>query len=100
VFQVQAPVRRSRIRGNLTMERLTPKAGMRIWIGAGGGSGVGVGVGDGTGVGVAVKVGSGVDVGVGNGVLVMSGIERAMISSDRKKRFWLMIQVFKKEYAA
>ncbi len=68
MFQVQAPVWRSRIRGNVTMERLTPRVGMRIWMGAGGGSGVGVGVGDATGVGVAVKVGKGVGVGVGDGV--------------------------------
>ena len=88
------------MRGNLTMERLTPKAGIRIWIGAGGGSGVGVGVGDGTGVGVEVKVGSGVGVGVGDGVWVMSGTERATTSFDRKKRFWPIIQVFRKEQAA
>lgn len=79
------------------MERLTPRAGMRIWIGAGGGSGVGVGVGDGIGVGVVVKVGSGVAVGVGDGVKVMSGTERAITSSDCRKRFWPMIQVFRKE---
>jgi hypothetical protein len=79
------------------MDRLTPKAGMRIWIGAGGGRGVGVGVGDGTGVGVAVKVGRGVGVGVGDGVYVISGIERARTSSDCKNRFWPMIHVFRKE---
>ena len=67
MFQVQLPVRRSRTRGSLMIERVTPRAGMRIWTGGEAGLGVGCGVGEGMGVGVGEAVGSGAAVGVADG---------------------------------
>ncbi len=87
-------MRRSRTRGSLMMERVTPRAGMRIWTGAGGGVGVGVGVAVGMGVAVGVWVGMGVAVGVGDGVQVMAGTGRPAISSPHRNRCWPISQVF------
>lgn len=97
MFHVHPPVRPSRTRGNHTIDRVTPNAGMRICTGAGGGVGVGTGVGEGRGVGVGVCVGKGVGVGVGEGVHVIAGTGRAAISSPRRYRFCPMSHVFSSE---